>query len=75
MIEYQAIYKCRLCGEEFEDYRTSERNARIITCMLGIEQSYKHDELNLLGHRHICHFCDDGSYGFSDFIGYKKVEN
>lgn len=75
MSEYRAIYKCRLCGQEFGDAITNKANAEIITCMLGFEPNYKHDKLNLRGYRHICHFCDDGSYGFADFIGFRKVED
>lgn len=74
MSEYRAIYKCRLCGEEFEDGTTSGENAQIITCMLSVSQNYKHEKLNLHGYRHMCHFCDNGSYGFADFIGFRKVE-
>ena len=74
MSEYRAIYKCRLCGEEFEDGRTSAENAQIITCMLGFEPNYKHEKLNLHGYRNICHFCNNGSYGFADFCGFSKME-
>lgn len=75
MSEYKAIYKCRLCGEEFEVCRTSCANAQMITCILGVEPNYRHDKLNLQGYRHMCHFCDDGSFGFADFMGYRKIHD
>ena len=75
MTEYRAIYKCRLCGEEFEDGRTSRKNAQIITFMLGFAPNYKHEKLNLYGYRNICHFCKGGSYGMADFLGFRKVED
>lgn len=69
MIEYQAIYKCRLCGEEYGSARTSAKIARSETAMIVV------DGLGIYGTRlHSMHNCNDGSYGMADFQGFRKVD-
>lgn len=36
MEEYRAVYKCRLCGEEFETARTGEVFAMTINTVLSV---------------------------------------
>lgn len=72
MPEYRAIYKCRLCGEEFEDGGTGDIIAMACTVALTVKD-YVRCERNL--HRHMPHHCKDGSYGFADFCGFRKVED
>ena len=36
MAEYKAIYKCCLCGEEFEDFTTREELAQAINMALAV---------------------------------------
>ena len=67
MPEYRAIYKCRLCGEEFEthelkDIFESQRYIREMCC--------QHSGGNF---PYEFHFCNNEDVGFADFIGCRKV--
>ena len=44
MREYRAIYKCRLCGEEFEDGETGDIIAMACTVALNVKESTEHVE-------------------------------
>ena len=65
---YQAIYKCRLCGEEIHGEK-------------GIYPSYHHgaipqmnvDNNMIYFSKTVAHDCNDGSFGIADFQGFKKV--
>lgn len=73
---YQAVYKCRLCGETHADSLVSEDEAE--KCMEMFERgktrykscSGRNDVYKYKGH----YYCKDGSLGFADFQGFKKVE-
>ena len=41
MSEYRAIYKCRLCGEEFEDVRTGRDIAYMGATVLTVKEHFK----------------------------------
>lgn len=69
MPEYRGIYKCRLCGEEYTNGITGMEIAMQETAMIACGGSGKYDT-----HLHGTHNCDDGSYGLSDFYGFRKVE-
>lgn len=75
MPEYRAIYKCRMCGEEYSDAATGEMVAMALTVALTVKDSTENVRYN---GNHLCrhgfHACKDGSFGFSDFIGMRKVE-
>lgn len=75
MSEYQAIYKCRLCGEEFEEGTTGDIIAMACTVALTVKDSTEHVRCERNLHRHMPHHCKDGSYGFADFCGFRKVED
>ena len=73
---YQAVYKCRLCGEEF-----SEDTNLIADKIIGIDFERKiliilidtnMETHNLLIRNH--HECVDGSLGIVDLQGFKKAE-
>lgn len=70
---YQAVYKCRLCGEEFKGCVTGNENIAMvetINAASGIKSTQP------LAPRIIeYHYCKDGSYGIADFQGFKKVED
>ena len=69
MPEYRAIYKCRMCGEEYETHNTFNDEVDTQTYMANMcIQRKKHN----LPFEH--HVCKDGSFGLSDFIGIRKVE-
>lgn len=70
---YQAIYKCRLCGEEFSDGETGERIANIVTQSLAVADSTAANLKYTLNIRNV-HNCQDGSFGLADFQGFKKTE-
>lgn len=69
MSEYRAICKCRMCGEEYELPHTfnGETDAQIYMANMCVQR-----ELHNLPFEH--HVCKDGSFGFADFIGMRKVE-
>lgn len=73
--EYKAIYKCRLCGEKFEDCTTGEDIAQAINLALAVLGHTQHVKIQRNMHRHAPHYCKDGSFGFADFQGFKKVED
>lgn len=74
MLEFRAIYKCRMCGEEYSDAVTGEMVAMALTVALTVKDSTENVRYNGKLHRHGIHECKDGSFGFSDFIGMRKVE-
>lgn len=70
---YQAIYKCRLCGEEFTT--NVEIEVGKITGVDFKQQVAIDDKMNI--HNFMIsnsHHCKDGSFGFLDFKGIKKAE-
>lgn len=72
---YQAIYKCRLCGKKIIEDIPEHAKIRIST-ILGCEHEqeiYRHMDVENLGQTTL-HNCEDGSLGFVDFQGFKKVE-
>lgn len=75
MIEYRAIYKCRMCGAEYADSLISEYEAE--KCFEKFEKG-KSIYRSISGRNDIpkvkVHICKDGSLGFADFIGMRKVE-
>ena len=73
MPEYRAIYKCRMCGEEYLDAVTGETVAMALTVALTVEDNTGNTRYNGKLYRHGIHECKDGSFGYSDFIGMRKV--
>ena len=69
----KAIYKCRLCGEEFEDCETGEELVQVINMALVVTGNTQHVKCARNLYRHTMHYCKDGSFGFADFQGFKKV--
>ena len=75
MSEYRAIYKCRLCGEEFEDARMERDIAYMGVAVLTVKEHFKLEGGAIGVHKYNTHVCDDDSYGFADFVGFKKVDD
>ena len=78
MIEYRAIYKCRLCGEEFYGMSFCESDIStfyaITTFIMGsnsCEMLYKAPPQIIYAKKQ--HSCKDGSLGLADFMGFRKV--
>lgn len=74
MTEYQAIYKCRLCGEEFVSASTSNSDVALknmLNITIGCEiKEWIGNPVTELS----MHSCKDGSMGLADFLGFCKVE-
>lgn len=89
MKHYKAIYKCRLCGEIFEDVQVpympmngidGEVDIKAIDdlCNLGSREHSFREGCGLGLHRYLLHNCKGeykNSYGFGDFQGLKFEEN
>ena len=73
MAEYRAIYKCRLCGEEFVSAVTG--NADIaIKHMVIVTSGYNPTEyIGAPITEKIMHSCKGGAMGLADFLGSRKV--
>lgn len=76
MIEYRAIYKCRMCGEIIPYSLISEKETDKCAVVFG-KGKYKYNSISGRNdiQKEIFHFCKDGSLGFADFIGFRKVED
>lgn len=72
-MEYRAICKCRLCGKEFEDGTTGEAIAQAITVALAVKGTTENVRCQRNLYRNTTHFCKDGSFGFADFQGFRKI--
>lgn len=74
--EYRAIYKCRLCGEEFYNAGTGDEDTASKATMYtvlessGITPQFESRNAPI---QFDLHNCKDGSYGMADFQGMKKV--
>lgn len=76
MAEYQAIYKCRLCGEEFSGEKVNETTAFRATIAFGCgaAKSFDIPFMNTTIYKKNMHDCKDGSYGLANLQGFRKVE-
>lgn len=70
MPTYQVIYKCRLCGEEIINSEVEEKIALGLTVAVNTPNDNFHNTSDLF--RYEMHNCKDGSYGFVDFLGFRK---
>lgn len=65
---YNGIYKCRLCGETYIECATGSSNI-VVKHFIGINTDMKQlQQVTLTS----MHSCKDGSFGVSDFQGFKK---
>lgn len=75
MTEYQAIYKCRLCGEKYIGAKIDNKNVAFYGMRVLIRKECFYSKSSGIGvHRIDCHTCKDGSFGMADFQGFRKVE-
>lgn len=72
---YQAIYKCRLCGEIIESEVLMQPHVahRIMRNFIYENEEALRSEPRPIN-KHDCHNCKDGSLGTVDFQGFKKTE-
>lgn len=70
---FDAIYKCRLCGEEFVECSTSgeEGNRSFVMKIMCRAVDLKEPEEIMEPTIYTCRPCRDGSYGVADFLGFK----
>lgn len=63
---YQAMYKCRLCGNKYlAGAPIPHKDA--FSSLSGITDSTAHTSITMI------HHCFDDSLGIADFLGYKEV--
>ncbi len=72
MATYYARYKCRRCGETFTGGACGKDIALQAMAMLSIQESFYPKGSGLGVHRYETHLCDNGEYGFADFIGFDR---
>lgn len=70
---FDAVYKCRLCGEEFVECSTSgeESNRSFVMKIMCRAVDLKEPEEVMEPTLYECHFCGGGNYGVADFLGFK----
>lgn len=74
--KYEAIYKCRLCGELFGDGFAGEDIAYMsVSTLVAFNEPKNETITNITKHHRNIHTCKNGSYGLADFQGFKKVED
>lgn len=72
---YHQLYKCRMCGKEYCPVTTYDEEATIsnmcsyINKGNGISNEYTMPYSATL---YEIHYCENGSFGVADFIGYVK---
>lgn len=76
MPEYRAIYKCRMCGEEYSGIQVNSTIAFAATMAFGCAaaESFDLPSMNTVIYKTNNHECKDGSFGLADFIGFRKLE-
>lgn len=75
MSEYRAMYKCRLCGEEFESAVTTSADIAIKNMLIVTVQYEPSEYIGPPITKISMHSCKDGSMGLADFLGFRKVED
>lgn len=76
MIEYRAIYKCRLCGEEFETTVVTSIDAvkkYIIQAFTGYNSDWTNWNEKIPLESDV-HDCKNGSIGIASFLGFRKID-
>ena len=72
---YVATYKCRLCGETYIGAETgNEKIAETGVITLSASPQYYPYGSGIGVYRHDIHHCANGSIGFGDFCGFKKIK-
>lgn len=71
-MEYRGIYKCRLCGEEFEDCCTRSKGLAL-NCMIAFVLNEK-AKSPIQPSQFQMHSCKDKSMGVADFQGWKAID-
>lgn len=72
MEKYRAIYRCRACGKVFLPERCNEKIIRKAMAEFAFNESL-HSKRCGTGMN--AHECENGDIGFTDFVGFRKVED
>lgn len=71
---YQAIYKCRLCGEVISQGNIEGKDMELlISTMINCGTTIGVTKPKAFW-KESSHNCQDGSFGLADFQGFKKSE-
>ena len=70
-MEYRAMYKCRLCNKEF-GYVGTTNEKLVMDCITAMINGTKTTQI-LEPKQFDFHCCEDGSFGFADFKGWKVI--
>ena len=74
MSEYRAIYKCRLCGEEIENTKSTSRYIRYQNMVNSVTIPQFTENVKMPRMEDYMHDCKDGSHGYIELIGFRKME-
>lgn len=75
MSEYRAIYKCRLCGEEIENVTSTDRYIHYQNMVNSVPMYQCGINTSVPSIENYMHDCKDGSHGYIELIGFRKVED
>lgn len=70
MATYFSKYKCRRCGATFTHGGCGKNLALQAMAMLSTQESFYPKGSGLGVHRYETHLCENGGYGFADFLGF-----
>ena len=68
-MEYRFTYKCRLCGKEFDNAKTGNKEVAKSELML-----FTAEYSSAYVTRYFPHYCNDNDIGIADFIGVKGIK-
>ena len=72
MKAFNAVYKCRLCGETFRTFTVGESIANRILLSLELKDlSLQKGIVGGITYEQCTHICNDNSLGIADFLGFK----
>ena len=76
MAEYRAIYKCRLCGQEYETAIATDM-ATVKEYIIQALTGYDTGRLNCkkTPSETEVHDCKNGSIGIASFLGFRKTDD
>lgn len=77
MVKYECLYKCRLCEKVFSNAETDSRRVALRdtrSTIFGANGFTSIRNTSAINAFYEMHYCPDGSFGVSDFIGTRKAD-
>lgn len=77
MVKYECLYKCRLCKKVFSNAGTDSRRVAMRdtrSTIFGANGITSIRNTSAINSFYEMHYCPDGSFGVSDFIGTRKAD-